>query len=234
VSTGYCARQHASRFWSHIYQRQHLLQSGLRPWSEAAVLARVRLQCLTHLLSAGAWPASSCMRVALEFFQENAPSLRSVSALVPGLRPTRAARAPVENEPKPISCTVPPFVTSPVIVAISASSVSPAERVGCARHIRKASSPSKPRDQWMRHRSQSRGIPYRLTGHGRQPGFGRDLEAPPMHMQNALQHLLRCRRIVDARGANTAGVAHLAVMRQLPSRRRATRRPRDISQKQHQ
>ena len=79
MSTSYCARQHASRFGSHIYQRQHLLQSGLRPWSEAAVIARVRLQCLTHLLSAGAWPASSCMRVALEFFQENAPSLRSVT-----------------------------------------------------------------------------------------------------------------------------------------------------------
>src|SRR5258708_16574049 len=46
-------------FGSHIYQRQHLLQSSLRPWSEAAVIARVRLQCLTHLLSAGAWPASS-------------------------------------------------------------------------------------------------------------------------------------------------------------------------------
>jgi hypothetical protein len=27
----YCARQHASLFWSHIYHRQHLLQSGLRP-----------------------------------------------------------------------------------------------------------------------------------------------------------------------------------------------------------
>lgn len=79
MSTGYCARQYASRFWSHIYQRQHLLQSGLCPWSEAAVIARVRLQHLTHLLSAGAWPASSCMRVALEFFQENAPSLRSVT-----------------------------------------------------------------------------------------------------------------------------------------------------------
>ncbi|MDB5836282.1 MAG: hypothetical protein JWR14_6112 [Caballeronia sp.] len=79
MRTGYCARQHASRFWSHIYQRRHLLQSGLRPWSEAAVIARVRLQRLTHLPSAGAWPASSCMRVALEFFQENAPSLRSVT-----------------------------------------------------------------------------------------------------------------------------------------------------------
>jgi hypothetical protein len=31
-----------------------------------------------------------------------------ISAPVAGLRPTRAARAPVENEPKPISCTVSP------------------------------------------------------------------------------------------------------------------------------
>ena len=53
--------------------RQHLLQFevcvlGLKP-----VIARVRLQCLTHLLSAGAWPASSCMRVTLEFLQEACP-----------------------------------------------------------------------------------------------------------------------------------------------------------------
>ncbi|MGF6853763.1 hypothetical protein OKW29_002650 [Paraburkholderia sp. CI3] len=31
-----------------------------------------------------------------------------ISAPVAGLRPTRAARAPVENEPNPISCTVSP------------------------------------------------------------------------------------------------------------------------------
>ena len=48
-----------------------------------------------------------------------------ISAPVAGLRPTRAARAPVENEPNPTSCTVPPFVTSPVMAVISASSVSP-------------------------------------------------------------------------------------------------------------
>ncbi len=49
-----------------------------------------------------------------------------ISAPVAGLRPTRAARAPVENEPNPISCTVSPFVTAAVMVAISASSVSAA------------------------------------------------------------------------------------------------------------
>ena len=48
---------------------------GLKP-----VIARVRLQCLTNLLSAGAWPASSCMRVTLEFLQEHAPSKKTVAS----------------------------------------------------------------------------------------------------------------------------------------------------------
>ena len=80
ASTGYCARQ-PGKPERILTARQHLLQFevcvlGLKP-----VIARVRLQCLTNLLSAGAWPASSCMRVTLEFFQEHAPSVISVTSV---------------------------------------------------------------------------------------------------------------------------------------------------------
>lgn len=44
---------------------------------------------------------------------------------VDGLRPLRSARAPVENDPKPTSCTVSPRVTAPVTAARMASMVSP-------------------------------------------------------------------------------------------------------------
>jgi hypothetical protein len=42
------------------------------------------------------------------------------SAPVAGLRPVRAARWPVENDPKPINCTVSPCVTAVVMASISA------------------------------------------------------------------------------------------------------------------
>ncbi len=41
------------------------------------------------------------------------------------LRPVRSVRAPVENEPKPISCTVSPRVTACMIVSKMASMAAP-------------------------------------------------------------------------------------------------------------
>jgi hypothetical protein len=48
-----------------------------------------------------------------------------ILAPVAGLRPTRAAWAPVENDPKPISRTVPPFVTEVIMAPMNASIASP-------------------------------------------------------------------------------------------------------------
>jgi hypothetical protein len=50
-----------------------------------------------------------------------------ISALVAGFRPTRAVRAPGENDPKPISWTVSPFVTSVVIAPTNAWIASPVD-----------------------------------------------------------------------------------------------------------
>jgi hypothetical protein len=62
-------------FWSHIYRRQHLLQSDLRPWSEAGHRAR-ETPGSHRLLSAGKEPASSCMRVTPESLSGSMPHLR--------------------------------------------------------------------------------------------------------------------------------------------------------------
>jgi len=73
-------RSPAWQAWTHIYRANICCNSRSVSFGLKPVIARVRLQCLTNLLSAGAWPASSCMRVTLEFLQEHAPSKKTVAS----------------------------------------------------------------------------------------------------------------------------------------------------------
>jgi hypothetical protein len=65
---------------ANFHRRQQLPRSLQYSKSEADLRAR-KTPTSHNLLSAGAWPASSCMRVALGFHQEHAPSKTSVTSV---------------------------------------------------------------------------------------------------------------------------------------------------------
>src|SRR5258708_7139875 len=83
ASASYRARHHTSVFcaaYSGAVPPPSTMAAihSMPPGSEAGHRAR-ETPASHDLLSAGAWPASSSMRVTLEFFQEHAPSQGSVT-----------------------------------------------------------------------------------------------------------------------------------------------------------